>query len=57
MNRGLMFCVLILQHATDCNNQEMRETNNLSAITVKNTRATSLVMNTCGNGRSNSTST
>ncbi|KAG1948882.1 protein TOPAZ1 [Pimephales promelas] len=38
------------EHATDCNNQEMRETNNLSAITVKNTRATSLVMNTCGNG-------
>ncbi|KAK7124598.1 hypothetical protein R3I94_018843 [Phoxinus phoxinus] len=39
------------EHATDCNNnQEMRETNNLCAITVKNTRATSLVMNTCGNG-------
>ncbi|XP_077051660.1 protein TOPAZ1 [Siphateles boraxobius] len=39
------------EHATDCNNnQDMKETNNLFAITVKNTRATSLVMNTFGNG-------
>ncbi|XP_050992942.1 protein TOPAZ1 isoform X3 [Labeo rohita] len=39
------------ENATDCNNnQEMRQTNNLYGITVINTRATRLVMDTCSNG-------
>ncbi|XP_051729747.1 protein TOPAZ1 isoform X2 [Ctenopharyngodon idella] len=41
---------LKLENATDCNNnQEMRDTNNLNALTVINTRATRLVMDTCRN--------
>ncbi|KAK2887369.1 hypothetical protein Q8A67_015597 [Cirrhinus molitorella] len=39
------------ENATDCNNnQEMRQTNNLYGITVINTRAARLVMDTCSNG-------